>query len=311
MEYWHEPVLLAEVLQYLNCKSGSIVVDCTLGGAGHAEAILDAVGAKGFLIGIDLDDAAIKAAKKRLARFSQQTKFFKANFKDLDKILSSLGLAAVDGFLFDLGVSSAQLDRPERGFSYQFDAPLDMRMDTEQKLTAREIVNSYSEQDLSRIIRVYGEEKWASRIASFIVKARKRKSIETTFDLVRIIKEAIPAAARRKGGHPARRTFQAIRIEVNQELRVLEPSFRSAVRWLKSGGRIVIISYHSLEDRIAKEVLVDLATGCICPPEIAICQCGRRPVLKLLTRKVVRPSKQEVSQNPRAESARLRAAEKL
>jgi 16S rRNA (cytosine1402-N4)-methyltransferase len=311
MEYWHEPVLLAEVLQYLNCKSGSIVVDCTLGGAGHAEAILNAVGVKGFLIGIDLDDAALNAAKKRLARFSQQTKFFKANFKDLDRILSSLGLAAVDGFLFDLGVSSAQLDQLERGFSYQFNAPLDMRMDIRQELTAKEVVNSYSEQDLSRIIRVYGEEKWASRIASFIVKARARRAIETTFDLVKIIKEAIPAAARRRGGHPARRTFQAIRIEVNRELEVLEPSFRSAVHWLKSGGRIVIISYHSLEDRIAKEVLTDLAKGCICPPEMVVCQCGKKPELKVLTKKVVRASREEVNRNPRAESARLRAAEKL
>ncbi|MBE0447691.1 MAG: 16S rRNA (cytosine(1402)-N(4))-methyltransferase RsmH [Actinobacteria bacterium] len=312
MEYFHKPVLLAEVLKYLNCTNGSTVIDCTLGGAGHAEAILDLITPKGFLLGIDLDIVALNAARVRLARFSQQSfSLVKGNFKDLDRILTDAGLYAVDGILFDLGVSSVQFDRAERGFSYRFDAPLDMRMDQGQKLTAADVVNTYAGEELVRIIRDYGEERWANRIAALIVRARRNRPIRTTFELVDIIKDAIPAAARRRGGHPAKRTFQAIRIEVNGEIEILEKSFRDAVKWLRPGGRLVIISYHSLEDRVAKIVINDLSKGCICPPGLPICKCGRRPELKIIVRGVVRPTPGEIADNPRAESARLRVAERL
>lgn len=312
MEYFHKPVLLAEVLKYLNSTNGSTVIDCTLGGAGHAEAILNLIMPEGFLLGIDQDDVALDAARVRLARFSQQNiSLVKGNFKNLDRIISSAGIYAVDGVLFDLGVSSVQFDRAERGFSYRFDAPLDMRMDQSQKLTAYEVVNTYSQEELTEIIKKYGEERWATRISSLIVKTRQSHPIRTTFELVDAIKKAIPAAARRRGGHPARQTFQAVRIEVNGEIEILEKSFRDAVKWLKPGGRLVIISYHSLEDRAAKSVIADLARGCICPPGLPVCSCGRSPVLKVLTKKVVRPTPSEIKDNPRAESARLRAAEKL
>ncbi|MDI6816646.1 MAG: 16S rRNA (cytosine(1402)-N(4))-methyltransferase RsmH [Actinomycetota bacterium] len=312
MEYYHEPVLLAEVLKHLHCTNGSTVIDCTLGGAGHAEAILDLIKPEGYLLGIDADDAALDAARVRLARFSQQIfSLVKGNFRDLDRILTGAGLHAVDGVLFDLGVSSVQFDRAERGFSYRFDAPLDMRMDQTEKLTAAEIVNTYGEAELSRIIKEYGEERWAHRIASLIVKARRKRPIGTTFELVDIIKDAIPAPARRKGGHPAKRTFQAIRIAVNDELSILENSFRDAIRWLRPQGRLVVISYHSLEDKVAKSVINDLATVCLCPPGLPVCSCGLKPQLRVVTRKAIRPEPKELADNPRAESARLRAAEKL
>ena len=312
MKYFHKPVLLAEVLKYLNSTNGSTVIDCTLGGAGHAEAILDLITPKGFLLGIDLDDVALDAARVRLARFSQQSfSLIKGNFKDLDRILTGAGLYTVDGILYDLGVSSVQFDRAERGFSYRFDAPLDMRMDRSQKLTAADVINTYAEEELVRVIKEYGEERWASRIVSLIIKARKNRPIKTTFELVDIVKDAIPAAARRRGGHPAKRTFQAIRIEVNGEIEILEKSFRDAVKWLRPGGRLVILSYHSLEDRVAKAVINDLSRGCICPPGLPVCTCGRRPELRVITRGVVRPTPSEIADNPRAESARLRATEKL
>lgn len=312
MEYFHKPVLLAEVLKYLNCTNGSTVIDCTLGGAGHAEAIIDLIKPKGFLLGIDQDDAALDAARVRLARFSQQNfSLVKGNFSELDRIIRDAGLYAVDGILYDLGVSSVQFDRAERGFSYRFDAPLDMRMDQRSELTAADVVNNYSEEELERVIREYGEERWAKRIAAQIARARKTRPIETTFELVDVIKEAIPAAARRHGGHPAKQTFQAIRIEVNRELEILEKSFRDAVKWLRSGGRLVIISYHSLEDRIAKSVISEFSKGCICPPGLPICDCGVKPQLKVLTKKAVRPTPSEIAENPRSESARLRAAEKI
>jgi len=312
MEYFHKPVLLAEVLKHLNCTSGSTVIDCTLGGAGHAEAILDLIKPEGFLLGIDLDIVALNAAKARLARFSQQNfSLVKGSFKDLDRVLTDAGLYAVDGILYDLGVSSVQFDRAERGFSYRFDAPLDMRMDQSQELTAAHVVNAYSREELKRVIKEYGEERWAGKIATLIVKARQNRPIRTTFELVDIIKDAIPAAARRRGGHPAKRTFQAIRIEVNGEIEILEKSFRDAVKWLRPGGRLVIISYHSLEDRVAKSVISDLSRGCECPPGLPVCACGRRPLLSIITRKAVRPTPKEIADNPRAESARLRAAERL
>jgi len=316
MEYRHTPVLLAEVTQQLSPQPGSIIVDCTLGGAGHAKRLQDLVAPTGTLVGIDQDDAALSAAAVTL-RLGQQelstsTKLLKGNFGDLDTLLVQANVPYVDGFLFDLGVSSPQLDVPERGFSYREDAPLDMRMDPgHQTLTAAEVIALYSEADLARIIRAFGEERWASRIAAFIVAERAHRPIESTSQLVDIIKAAIPAAARREGGHPAKRTFQAFRIEVNRELVVLETALRAAVRWLAPGGRIAVISYHSLEDRIAKQVFAELARGCICPPGLPVCTCGNEPVLRVVTRKAILPSEAEIELNPRSRSAKLRVAEKL
>ena len=310
MEYRHTPVLLAEVLQHLTPHEGSVIVDCTLGGAGHAKRIADLIAPTGTLVGIDQDDAALAAAAATLP-LGQHTLLIKGNFGELDRLLTEAGLAYADGFLFDLGVSSPQLDFAERGFSYQTDAALDMRMDPSAGgITAADVVNSYQESQLARVIREYGEERWASRIAAFIVAARARRPVATTFELVEIIKDAIPAAARRTGPHPARRTFQALRIEVNRELEVLEEALRAAVRWLTPKGRIVVISYHSLEDRTVKRVFADLSKGCTCPPEIPVCVCGSEPVLRVLTSRAVMPSAEEVEANPRSRSAKLRAAEK-
>lgn len=311
MEYKHVSVLLAEVLEYLDCSKGSTVVDCTLDGAGHAEAVAELIAPTGLLIGIEQDIAAIDAAKRTLARFGQQIQIIKDNFKNIDNILRRLNVQQVDAFLFDLGVSSHQLDTPERGFSYKLQGPLDMRMDRETKITAAVIVNAYPEKKLAEIIRRYGEEPWAKRIARFIVEARERKPIEKTLELAEIVKKAIPAAARRRGGHPARRTFQALRIEVNQELENLGQTLIECVKWLKAGGRLVVISYHSLEDRAIKETFKELATGCVCPPSFPLCQCGRQPLVRILTKKPVCPSKEEIARNPRADSAKLRAIEKL
>jgi len=316
MEYRHTPVLLAEVTQQLSPHPGSIIVDCTLGGAGHAKRLQDLVAPGGLLVGIDQDDAALIAAASTL-RLGQQelpesTILLKGNFSELDSLLTQANVPYVDGFLFDLGVSSPQLDVPERGFSYREDAPLDMRMDPgHQTLTAAEIIAAYNEADLARIIREFGEERWATRIAAFIVAARAQRPIETTSQLVEIIKAAIPAAARREGGHPATRTFQALRIEVNGELDVLRTALDSAVRWLAPKGRIVVISYHSLEDRIVKTTFNDFARGCVCPPGLPVCTCGHEPVLRVLTRKVILPTPEEIEENPRARSAKLRAAEKI
>ena len=315
MEYRHTPVLLAEVTQQLSLHPGSIIVDCTLGGAGHAKRLQDLIAPTGTLVGIDQDDAALDAAAVTL-RLGQQalgrTVLLKGNFGDLDSLLPQAGIAWVDGFLFDLGVSSPQLDVRERGFSFREDAPLDMRMDPgHQTLTAAEVIADYSEADLARIIRDFGEERWASRIAAFIVAARARRPIGTTFELVDVIKAAIPASARRAGGHPAKQTFQALRIEVNDELGVLERALEAAVRWLAPGGRIAVISYHSLEDRIVKRVFSEGAKGCICPPDLPVCTCGHEPVLRIRTRKAILPSAEEIEANPRARSAKLRVAEKL
>ena len=316
MEYRHTPVLLAEVTQQLSPQPGSIIVDCTLGGAGHAKRLLELVVPGGTLVGIDQDDAALTAAASTL-RLGQQelpdsVVLLKGNFSELDRLLTQANIPYVDGFLFDLGVSSPQFDVPERGFSYREDAPLDMRMDPgHQTLTAAEIIAAYSEADLARILRDFGEERWATRIASFIVATRAHRPIETTDQLVEVIKAAIPAAARREGGHPAKRTFQALRIEVNAELEVLTTALQAAVRWLAPKGRIAVISYHSLEDRIAKVTFNDLARGCICPPEIPVCTCNHKPVLRVLTRKAILPTPEEIEKNPRARSAKLRVAEKI
>jgi 16S rRNA (cytosine1402-N4)-methyltransferase len=311
MEYRHTPVLLAEVTQQLSPHPGSVIVDCTLGGAGHAKRIADLIAPTGHLVGIDQDDAALTAAASTL-RLGQQITLIKGNFGELDRLLSEAGLAYADGFLFDLGVSSPQLDFAERGFSYREDAPLDMRMDPAAGgITAADVLDSYQESELARVIREYGEERWAARIAEFIVAARARRPVTTTAELVDIIKSAVPAAARRGGPHPARRTFQALRIEVNGEIEVLETALRAAVRWLVPKGRIVVISYHSLEDRTVKRTFADLSRGCDCPPGMPVCTCGTVPVLRVLTSRPVTPTAEEVATNPRARSAKLRAAEKL
>ncbi len=315
MEYRHTPVLLAEVIQHLSPHPGSIVVDCTLGGAGHAKRLVDLIAPTGILVGIDQDDAALDAAASTL-RLGQQahpakTVLLKGNFGDLDDLLSQAQIPYVDAFLFDLGVSSPQLDVASRGFSFKADAPLDMRMDPgQQTLTAAEVIATYDEADLARIIRDYGEDRWASRIAAFITAARARRPIETTSDLVDVIKAAVPASARRSGGHPAKKTFQALRIEVNGELDMLQRGLEAAVRWVAPGGRIAVISYHSLEDRIVKRVFADNAQGCTCPPDMPVCTCGNEPVLRILTRRAIAPSAEEIEQNPRARSAKLRVAEK-
>lgn len=311
MEYRHTPVLLAEVTQQLSLHPGSIVVDCTLGGAGHARRIQDSIAPTGILVGIDQDDAALEAARNTL-RLGQQITLIKGNFGELDECLLQARIPYADAFLFDLGVSSPQLDQPSRGFSYQVDVPLDMRMDPQrQTLTAADVLATYSEADLARVLRDYGEERWAPRIAAFIVAARGRLPLTTTSQLVDVVKAAIPASARRGGPHPARRTFQALRIEVNGELEAVENGLRAAVRWLSPGGRIAVISYHSLEDRIVKRVFGELSAGCTCPPEMPVCTCGYVPVLRVLTRKAITPSAEEIENNSRARSAKLRVAERV
>lgn len=310
----HEPVMLQEVLDTLKLKRGSVVCDCTLGGAGHSVKMAAQVGEDGLLLGVDQDDMALEAAAARLEREAPgtPTKLLKGNFGDLDKLLCSAEVPGVDGFLFDLGVSSPQLDIPGRGFSYNEDAPLDMRMDPgNNTLNAAEVINTYNEADLARILRVYGEEKFSSQIAREIVRRRETLPIETTGDFVEVIKAGIPAAARRHGGHPAKRSFQAIRIEVNHELEVLERGLEAAIRWTNPKGRICVISYHSLEDRIVKLMFQEMSQGCICPPEIPVCVCGHVPTLKVITRKPLVASLQEVERNPRARSAKIRVAMRL
>ena len=313
-EYRHIPVMLAEVLAELDPQLGEVVCDCTLGGAGHTVELAGRVAPDGLSIGIDQDDMALQAATERLAREvpQAQTLLLKGNFGDLDELLVEAEVPGVDCFLFDLGVSSPQLDIPERGFSYHEDAPLDMRMNSgNHTLTAAEVVNTYNEADLTRILRVYGDERHAARIARRIVERRAKAPIETTLQLVDVIKEAIPAAARRTGGHPARRTFQALRIEVNHELDVLDRGLRAAVRWANPGGRICVISYHSLEDRIVKHVFSELSQGCTCPPDLPVCVCGHVPIVEVRTRRPLVASDEEVATNPRSRSALMRVAVRL
>ncbi|MCM8899872.1 16S rRNA (cytosine(1402)-N(4))-methyltransferase RsmH [Caldicoprobacter algeriensis] len=308
MEFSHTPVLLDEVLKLLDCHPGQVIVDGTVGGGGHAYEILKRIIPGGFLIGIDRDPNALEAAQKKLEEFEGCFKLVHANFANVKEVLKSLGIDAVDGMLLDLGVSSYQLEERARGFTYMQDAPLDMRMDPTQTFSAYNVVNEYSQQELERVIREYGEERWAKRIAEFIVSSRP---IETTGQLVDVIKRAIPAAARREGPHPAKRTFQAIRIEVNQELNLLPRAIESAVEVLKPGGRLCIISFHSLEDRIVKQMFRSLSNPCTCPPDSPVCICGRRPLVKLLTSKPVTPTSREVSANPRSRSAKARCCQKL
>ena len=313
-EYRHEPVMLTEVLEQLALKPGETVCDCTLGGAGHSVKMAEAVGADGLLLGVDQDDMALAAAGERLDHEAPTTprRLLKGNFGDLDELLCQAEVPGVDGFLFDLGVSSPQLDIPGRGFSYHEDAPLDMRMDPgTNTLNAAEVLNTYSEADLTRILRVYGEEKFARQIAREVMRRRQTAPLETTGDFVEAIKAGIPAAARRHGGHPAKRSFQAIRIEVNHELDVLERGLEAAIRWLNPGGRICVISYHSLEDRIVKHQFQELSQGCTCPPDIPVCVCGHVPIVKVLTRKPLVARPEEVERNPRARSAKIRTAKRL
>ena len=313
-EYRHVPVMLSEVLAELDPKPGEVVCDCTLGGAGHSVELARRVAPDGLSLGIDQDEMALEAASRRLASEVPEAdvRLLRGNFGDLDDLLVEAEVPGVDCFLFDLGVSSPQLDIPERGFSYHEDAPLDMRMNSgNNTLTAAEVVNTYNEADLTRILRVYGDERFASRIARRIVERRAKAPIETTLQLVDVIKGAIPAAARRTGGHPARRAFQALRIEVNHELDVLDRGLRAAVRWANPGGRICVISYHSLEDRIVKHVFSELSQGCTCPPDLPVCVCGHVPIVDVRTRKPLVASEKEVAANPRSRSALMRVAVKL
>lgn len=310
MDFSHKSVLLKETIEGLNVRKGKIYLDGTLGGAGHSYEILKKLDRTGFLIGIDQDEEALKAAREKLSDF-KNVEFFNLNYIDFEKALDELGIDKIDGVLLDIGVSSYQFDNPERGFSYRFDAPLDMRMDQNLEISAKEIVNTYSESEITQIIKDFGEEKWASRISKFIVEERKNKSIDTTFDLVEIIKNAIPASARKNGPHPAKRTFQALRIEVNKELDVLKNSIDKFVNRLNPGGRIAIITFHSLEDRIVKNSFKYLEKDCICPPTSPICTCDKKREIKIITRKPITASEDELKENNRSHSAKLRIAEKL
>ncbi|TCS84422.1 16S rRNA (cytosine(1402)-N(4))-methyltransferase RsmH [Tepidibacillus fermentans] len=307
----HTTVLLHEAVASLNIRGDGIYVDCTLGGGGHSERIASMLDEGGHLFSLDQDDHAIESAKERLKPYKNRITLIKTNFRYLKEVLLDQGIEQVDGVLFDLGVSSPQLDEGERGFSYQHDAPLDMRMDQSQELTAEMVVNEWSEQELAQMIYQYGEEKFSRQIAKKIVEHRSKKRIETTGELVDIIKEAIPAPARRTGPHPAKRTFQAIRIAVNDELNVFEKAIHDAIDILKPTGRVSVITFHSLEDRICKQVFTEYAQGCVCPPDFPICTCGQTPRVKIVTKKPIVPSEHELRNNPRARSAKLRIAEKL
>ena len=309
MEYTHKPVLLSECLEALCIRPDGIYVDGTLGRAGHSIEIARRL-TTGRLVCIDQDREAIEAAKERLAPWMDRVTLVRSNFCALDEILRENGIAGADGMLFDLGVSSPQLDDPARGFSYMHDAPLDMRMDERAPLTAREVVNGWSQEELRRILQDYGEERYASAIARAIVRRREQAPIETTFELVNVIRGAMPAAALREKQHPAKRSFQAIRIAVNGELDVLEPMLQAAARGLRPGGRLAVITFHSLEDRIVKRAMQALAQGCTCPPEFPVCVCGKKPMLKRISRKPIAAGAEELRENPRARSAKLRVAER-
>lgn len=310
MEFKHTSVLFEECIQGLAIKPDGVYVDGTLGGGGHSSGICEKLSENGTLIGIDRDRDALNAAEKRLAPYKCRRYFVQSNYSDIKDVLGELAIEKIDGALLDLGVSSFQLDNPERGFSYMQDAPLDMRMSQDDDFTAYDVVNRYEGKELTEIIRKYGEERWASRIAEFIVKARKKQPIETTGELVDIIKAAIPAAARRDGPHPAKRTFQAIRIEVNDELGQLERAVDEFCDVLAPGGRLCIITFHSLEDRIVKEIINKRMNPCTCPKEFPVCVCGKVGDIQKRSGKPILPSARELEENPRARSAKLRIAEK-
>ncbi len=311
MAFVHEPVLLAEVLQWMNVRENGVYADGTLGGGGHSGAMLEASGGTATLYGIDRDKNAIAAATARLEQYPGFHAIH-GNFHDVKALLSQAGAPPLDGALLDLGVSSPQLDQAERGFSYHEDAPLDMRMDRSQGMTAADLLAEVSEGELTRILREYGEEKWAARIARFVVERRQTQPLRTTQDLVRVVDAAIPKAVRRKDdGHPARRTFQAVRIAVNDELDPLDRALEDFVDCLKPGGRLLVITFHSLEDRLTKRCFQRLQNPCVCPPKAPVCTCGRKPKVRILARGAVPPTAEEIARNPRARSAKLRVAEKL
>ena len=311
MDFQHEPVLLQEVLQWMNVREGGTYCDGTLGGGGHSEAILADSGGTAVLYGIDRDENAIRAAGERLGRYAGFHAIH-GNFHDAAALLAREGVYSLDGVLLDLGVSSPQLDTPERGFSYHEDAPLDMRMDRSRGVTAAEFLNTADEKEIAEVIRNFWEEKWSERLGAMICEHRERKPLETTFDLVAAVDAAIPKAVRRKeDGHPARRTFQAVRIHINDELAPLEQALKDFVQMLRPGGRICVITFHSLEDRIVKRCFRTLEHPCICPPKAPVCTCGREPQVKVLGGGAIAPAKGETERNPRARSAKLRVAEKL
>ena len=309
MEFRHISVLLKESVDALNVRDG-LYVDGTMGGGGHSYEILSR-NPDARLIGIDRDSDAIEAAKARLEEFSGRFEAVNDNFCNIADILQSRNISGIDGAVLDLGVSSYQLDNAERGFSYMHDAPLDMRMSRDDYLTAYDVVNTYSVDELTRVFYEYGEERWSKRIAELTAREREKKPVGTTFELVDIIKKAIPPKARQEGGHPAKRVFQAIRIEVNDELSILENSVRDFISVLKPGGRIAVITFHSLEDRIVKRTFKELEKGCICPKEFPVCMCGRKSEIKIISRKPILPTEEETEKNPRSKSAKLRVAEKL
>ncbi|MBA4601170.1 16S rRNA (cytosine(1402)-N(4))-methyltransferase RsmH [Thermoactinomyces mirandus] len=307
----HETVLREEAVNGLCVKSDGIYVDCTLGGGGHSRLIAEKLSPAGTLIGFDQDQKALDHARDTLKNIACTLHLVKSNFRHVRQVVNRLGYSFVDGLLFDLGVSSPQLDQGNRGFSYHQEAPLDMRMDQSQELSAYHVVNEWPEEELVRILFEYGEEKFSRRIAREIVKARKKAPIHTTLELVDLIKQAIPAPARRKGPHPARRSFQAIRIAVNDELNALQEALEEGVKLLQPKGRISVITFHSLEDRICKRFFQERALGCICPPDFPVCTCGKKPELRVVTRKPVLPAEKEIEKNQRARSAKLRVAEKI
>ena len=311
MEFKHKSVLLFETIDNLNIKPDGIYVDGTLGGGGHSFQILKQLGDGGRLIGIDQDEDALKAAGERLAIFEDKVTTVRSNYCHMKQVLHDLGIEKVSGIVLDLGVSSYQLDEPERGFTYREDVPLDMRMDRRNPKTAKNIVNEYSEMDLFRIIRDYGEDKFAKNIAKHIVAAREKKEIETTGELIEIIKAAIPAKVRATGGHPAKKTFQAIRIELNEELEVLQNSLDEMIDLLEDGGRICIITFHSLEDRIVKTIYKTNENPCTCPSHFPVCVCGKKSKGKVITRKPIVPSDEELEYNSRAKSSKLRVFERI
>ncbi|MDT9719858.1 16S rRNA (cytosine(1402)-N(4))-methyltransferase RsmH [Paenibacillus sp. ClWae2A] len=315
--FHHITVLKEEATEGLNIKQDDIYVDCTLGGGGHSSVIASKLGPGGRLIALDQDDWALDNAREKLAAYGERVTLVKTNFRDLEQVLKDLnvpmkdGVPQVDGILYDLGVSSPQFDEGERGFSYNHDAPLDMRMDQDAMLTAKEIVNEWPEEEIARILYRYGEEKFSRRIARVIVGKRAQSTIETTGELVELIKEGIPAAARRTGGHPAKRSFQALRIAVNDELGAFEEGLHQAVRCLAPGGRVSVITFHSLEDRICKQIFSSYLEKCTCPPDFPLCVCGGKGTLRLVNRKPLIPTETELDENSRARSAKLRVAEKL
>ena len=311
MEFSHKSVLAQECMEGLRIRPQGIYMDATTGGGGHSLGIVQRLGEGGRLICIDRADDALQAAGKRLEPYREKITFVKSNFSDIAAVAKDLGISQVDGILFDLGVSSYQLDAMERGFSYMNDAPLDMRMDRSQSFTAGDVVNGYSQEELKRILWDYGEERYSGRIAAAICRRREEKPIQSTVELAEIIRGAMPPQALREKQHPAKRSFQAIRIEVNGELRAVEQAVQDSVDLLAPGGRLAVISFHSLEDRIVKNIFAQQAKGCICPPEFPVCVCGRKPRLKLVHRGVITAGEEELRDNPRARSAKLRVAEKI